>query len=239
MSEIKVVGSVFGKEASVTPTSKLRALMPMPAVMQVIDVVIASKINDFVDATLPTHSGAWIGAVPRTQPLDITHGLQSVIEKSLDDHSRGCIAQADIEKYYDSLPVLRVVRWLDANGLELAWCAAALRHQLLPKVSLRTSNSITVLGSRSAGSLTGTRVAGALGRVSVEEALIALADPLMNIGFPGPGGARLTIATYVDNMFSASVCPRSATSMLQLIEARLLELWVLHIKPESRVYMVA
>ena len=47
------------------------------------------------------------------------------------------------------------------------------------------------------------------------------------------------MATYTDNLFSASTCPGNAITMLQLVEARLLELWGLRIKPGSREYMVA
>ena len=47
--------------------------------------------------------------------------------------------------------------------------AAAARQQLLPRVSLRVGDVSAELGKRSRGSLTGSRVAGALGRIFVEE----------------------------------------------------------------------
>ena len=49
------------------------------------------------------------------------------------------IAQADIEKYYVSLLVLRVVRWLIARGAFAAHATCVIRHQMCPKVILRYS----------------------------------------------------------------------------------------------------
>ena len=74
--------------------------------------------------------------VPGTPTLDIAHGLQAVIEKGLDDRSQGGIAQQDIQKYYDSVDIFLVIRWLQGRGVPVALCAAVLRHQILPQVVL-------------------------------------------------------------------------------------------------------
>ena len=73
---------------------------------------------------------------PKTQCLDIAHGLQSVIEKGLDDHGSRAVAQCDIQCYYDSLPVLKIARWMLTAGIEPSLVACALQHQMLPKVDL-------------------------------------------------------------------------------------------------------
>ena len=46
------------------------------------------------------------------------------------------------------------------------------------------------------------------------------------------------MATYVDNLFAVSTCPENAIAMLQMMEDRLGYLWGLHIKPDSREYML-
>ena len=125
MSEIVVSGRAFGKESSVTPATALRAILPLPAVMQVLDVLLPAAVEDHVSRVLPAVPECFVGARPRTQCLDIAHGLQTVIEKGLDNFGGAAVAQADIEKYYDSLPVLRIARWLIAHGTppsHAAWC---------------------------------------------------------------------------------------------------------------------
>ena len=61
--------------------------------------------------------------------------------------------------------------------------AAAARHQLLPKVSLRVGDIDADLGKRSRGSLTGSRVAGALGRIPVEAMLGKMSEAAGSVVF--------------------------------------------------------
>ena len=102
MSSIVVKGRVFGKESSTTPATSLRSILPLPAVMQILDVLIPSTLESHVRTLLPCVPECFIGAVPGTQCLDVAHGLQSVIEKGLDNFGAAAVAQSDIEKYYDS-----------------------------------------------------------------------------------------------------------------------------------------
>ena len=80
----------------------------------------------------------FIGGFEGTQCLDIAHGLQTVIEKGLDNFGAAAMAQADIEKYYDSLPVLRIARWLVSNGTPAYHAACLVRHQMCPRIALRS-----------------------------------------------------------------------------------------------------
>ena len=85
--------------------------------MQILDSILAKKINDFIDDSLPLPPGTYEAARPRTQPLDIAHGLQTVLERALDNRSEGAIAQCDIKQFYDNIPTLRCMRYLEARGL--------------------------------------------------------------------------------------------------------------------------
>jgi hypothetical protein len=239
MAEMRLRGRVEGKEASVSPPAKLRAITPLPAILQVADVIVADRIHSFISRTLVAPKGCWVGALPKTQPLEITHGLQSVIEKGLDDRGAAAVAQADIEKYYDSLPVVLVAQWLEHHGFCRSWCAAAVRMQLLPSVELAAGSVTVSIGHRSAGSLTGSRVAGALGRVPVEETMAARAHIWQCDGFPGPPGTVLTLASYVDNLFAASRTIPGAVRILEDAETHLAARWRLRIKPSSRSCMAA
>ena len=98
---------------------------------------------------------------------------------------------------------------------------------------MRYGNVAAQLGHRSAGTLLGTRVVGALGRILVEEAFAALVVPREQLGFPGPHGVTLSVASYADNLFAVSTTPARAIGMLELVEARL------EAKLTSRECMVA
>ena len=151
MSNIQVRGKVFGKESSVALASGLRAILPMPAVMQIMDVILAGFFNDFLSTVFQEIPGCFVGARPKTQCLDIAHGLQSVIENGLDDFGRSAIAQSDIEKYYDSLPCLKIAAWLVARGANEKHVACLLRHQMCPRVILVLGTLQIAIDDRSVG----------------------------------------------------------------------------------------
>ena len=136
MSSITVRGLVFGKISSSTQVEKTRAILPQPALMTIVDAMIASKLNTQIDEVLPSLDGCVVGARPKTQCLDIAHGLQSVIEKGLDDQGSGAVAQCDIQCYYDSLPALKIARWMLTAVIAPSLVACALRHQMLRKADL-------------------------------------------------------------------------------------------------------
>jgi hypothetical protein len=81
------------------------------------------------------------------------------------------IAKADIETFYDSLNMILVALWLQDHGLAKADCARVVRLQLLPRLVLHIGGAKAIFKCRACGSLTGSRVAGALGRVPVEDTM--------------------------------------------------------------------
>ena len=179
-----------------------------------------------------------MGARPKTQILDIAHGLHLALEKALDDHSRGAIAQLDIEKYYDSIRLLIVGRWLVSHGCPVALAACALRQQMMPQVSLNISGVDVAIPARSCGSLTGSRVAGTLARVPVESTIQARHAHWKRWGFKCDRGA-LTVSTYVDNLYSVSHSLAGAIAILDDFAEVLASSWRLRIKPSSRLCLVA
>ena len=171
MSHIIVKGHLFGKESSVTTAASTRAILPLPSVMQVLDVLLLDSFDDLLSTLLPEAPGCFIGARPRTQCLDIAHGLQTVIEKGLDNSGAAAIAQADIEKYYDSLPVLRIARWLVDHGVSAHHVACLVRHQMCPGIVLKSGSIEFELADRTVGGLTGSRTAGCLGASRLKQLL--------------------------------------------------------------------
>ena len=72
--------------------------------------------------------------------MDIAFPASIAIERGLDSKSKMCVAQEDIEKYYDNLVVLRVARWLEqrSDSIDL----------ITTLVSMRVLKSSTALVSR-------------------------------------------------------------------------------------------
>ena len=93
MSWYCINGKLFGKRSATSPAADLRAILPLSAILQIIDAALAAFTNQFVDEIMPPVKGCWVGARPGTQALEIAHGLHFVIEKGLDLKSKAAIAQ--------------------------------------------------------------------------------------------------------------------------------------------------
>ena len=238
MAQVCVGGHVFGKGTATPFVHQLRSITPLSALMKICDAVLSAKIHAVIDRVCPVPPGCYVAARPLTQPLDVVHGLQAVIEKGLDAEGKSCIMQADIEKYYDSLSPLQVVCWLEANGLEASVCAAALRHQLMPRIRLSACNAEAVIAARASGTITGSRTAGALGRVPVESTFRERWQHWQPHGFPCGRSHNLTACVYVDNLFVASVSFTGASFIMHDIEHQLLRVWGLQFKADSREAML-
>jgi len=238
MSSIVVKGRVFGKESCTAPATSLRSILPLPAVMQILDVLIPSCLERHVRELLPSVPECFVGAVPGTQCLDIAHGLQSVIEKGLDNFGAAAIAQSDIEKFYDSLPILRIMRWLTSRGVPANAAACAVRHQMCPTVVLKVGSSEVKIGGRTVGGMTGSRTAGFLGRIPVEAIIADRRSHWRPHGFR-TDSSPLCLCTWVDNLFSASDSLAGALYILDDFESQLQQHWHMNIKRSSRCCMVS
>ena len=115
MSSITIQGRVFAKCQGAMLATKTRAILPLPSILTILDCIFAYWWQPVIDALFPQLDSVFIGARPHTQTLDIMHGLQSVIEKGLDAHGCSAIAQMDIRRYYDSIPIVRVYRYFVAK----------------------------------------------------------------------------------------------------------------------------
>ena len=187
---------------------------------------------------LPPVPECFVGAIPGTQCLDAALGLQSVIEKGLDNFGAAAVAQSDIEKYYDSLPILRIMRWLTSRGVPANAAACAVRHQMCPTVVLKVGSSEVKIGGRTVGGMTGSRTAGFLGRVPVEAIIAERHSHWKPHGFQ-TGSSPLCLCTWVDNLFSASSSLAGAIYILEDFESQLQKHWHMNIKGSSRCCMVS
>ena len=112
-----------------------------------------------------------------------------------------------------------------------------VRHQMLPRVDLCVGSLRIAIGARCFGGLTGSRVAGALGRVPVE---CTIADRWMHwqaFGFDVGADAPLTLSAYVDNLYSCSTTMSGAINILEDAAEQLQSTWGQGIKASSRMVL--
>ena len=238
MSSFSVPCLLYGKENAWPTPQKLRGISPLPAALQIVDVMLARMVNDKVTDTCVQRPGVWIAGRPQTQVLDIAHGAHLMIEKALDDHSRGAAATSDIERFYGNVRLVLVARWLEHHGFPRGWCAALLRFQFFKDINVNIGNLTFNMQGRSCGTLTGSRTAGAAARLAVESSVLACSEGWDTKGYQ-VGTVSLTAATSIDNFFAISSSAQGAVAILDNLAAHLRKRWKLNIKPSSREFIAA
>ena len=237
MSGVHVEGKCLGKMSPVTEVKDIRAVLPMPAFLQVADVLVSNRLHTFIDTCLPVPAGAMVSARPKTQGAEVSFAVQLAVEKSLDNGSKGAIAQCDVQAHYDTVSGLKITNWLNNKGADRAVTTTALRMQLVCKVSLQSGAMNIVIGNRSNGSLTGSRVAGAWGRVPVETTIAKRNNDWKRQGWQTTG-ETLTVATYVDNLFALGRDADAAIDICNDFGKHLAADWGQKIKPSSKQLLV-
>ena len=153
-------------------------------------------------------------------------------------HGRAAIAQMDIRRYYDSIPVVRIHHYLVNRGCSASAAACLLRLHCCPAVPLSWGVSCITIKGRTVGALTGTRTAGLLGRVPVEDVIQKRHHCWEKLAFKTTTDT-LALATYVDNIFSTGHSAEDAVSILQDCEQHLFHSRNLVIGADSKSFMCA
>jgi len=95
---------------------------------------------------------------------------------------------------------------------------------MLPRIALRAGPVASPIENRSKGGVTGSRVAGALGLVPVEEAMRSRRALSPQYAATTAGG-ELTLSSYVDNLFSISDSPMGAVWIQEDFEEHVQSKW--------------
>jgi len=169
VSAMEVPGRVLGKEGPVSVVGKLRVILPLPALLQVVDAILPALLESYLTSLLPRVPECLVAGRPFTQVLDLAHGVQCVLEKGLDDFGCAASAQCDIQQTYDSLPLVTICLWLVGNGVPQGLAAAALRHQACPRIVLLAAGA--AMHQFKTAALVGLRVPGLL--ASLQEFLLS------------------------------------------------------------------
>ena len=243
MASLHFSGNVLAKKAGAVPAAKTRVIMPLPVAAALADAILETVLETYVEQIFPAVDGFWEGARKGTQSLEITAGLQLVIEKGLDEESRSAIAAADIKAFYDSYSVLAIIRFLADKGFPGAWGAALLRLHCLPRMVLCVARTHEVtLQGRTIGAMTGSRSARAMGRVPV---LATVADRIhvwRQWAYTcriGSAHHTFVLCSYVDNLYATAHERASACAILDDCEAHLTANWGLVMGSDSRSTMAA
>ena len=153
-------------------------------------------------------------------------------------HGRSAVCQADIRSYYDELPTLALCHFMVRIGIPTSLVAVCLRIQLLPVISLSFADVTVRLEKRTKGGLTGTRTAGALGRIPILDLIATREHTWRAKGFKlgsDPNTSSITMATYIDNLYAVSDGVEGAISIMSDAEQYLLSNWHLTLKPSSKL----
>ena len=144
----------------------------------------------------------------------------------------------DIQRFYDSLPVLAICRHLITCSGEIALSMCLLRLHMCPVVVLSFSEVSVPFPVRTVGALTGTRTAGLIGRVPLED-VVQLRHSQWELSAFKTDRSVLALAVYVDNIFSTGRDADGAVAILQDCEAYLEQRWGLHIGGDSKFFLCA
>ena len=237
MSSLTCTARPAGKVNNTPTLDEIRLIIPQSTIMGVVDGTLAMYLGKFLDDHLPNpiSFGVLIGARPKTQVLDVTHVVQTTVEKAIDSESKGGIAQADIRQFYDTISILRISRWLEREGFPIEWLCAIIRHQLMTTVQVSTLASAQshVVRNRCIGGLTGSRTAVTVARIPVETTLGRLARNWQQKGFM----RKISVSSWVDNLFAIADSCSGAIEMLAEAEKCLWDEWGHTFKPSSLEYM--
>ena len=106
--EQTIAARVYGKESHEPIASECRAILPLPSLLTLADIIVSTKLQKWLCSNFKVPKSVFIGGRPGTQCLDIAFGTQLVVEKGLDEKSAGAISSCDIRRFYDSICVLSV-----------------------------------------------------------------------------------------------------------------------------------
>ena len=124
----------FGKVSSNSTLKDLRGIIPPSTLLRLLDRLLAVSLEAHLYRIIPAIPGCYVGARRCTQTRDLGHGIALLVEKGLDDRGRASMVQGDVARYFDSLPVLRIVRWLFDRHVDIELLSAIVRHQLLTQI---------------------------------------------------------------------------------------------------------
>ena len=234
-----VDGRTAAKVSGPALSSQIRSILPMPTILMIFDCIIDKELQEIVSQAASQCSNGYLEcAIRRRQILDCTFALTMHLEKCLDAHGKGAIAGADIKAFYDTLDPLLIFRWLVGRGDHRAVAASFLRLHCLPEVILSVGTVKTTIKHRTVGVFTGSRSAGAAGRIPLIDISLRRMHVWEQLAAKY-GDVYTCIASFIDNIYTASFDPINTMLILSDVELQLNNSWRLQLGPASKFVMPA
>jgi hypothetical protein len=234
LKDFTIAARVYSKTGTHPLSADTRVILPLGAIGGVCDAILAEKLQEAVDKIWGVHVVQWQGARSGTQCLEIASSAHIALERFADDAGQGCIGQADVRRYYDSVDLLRVGRCLSSRGADDGIVRAVLNFQMLPGVTLNCPFGTVAIHSRTLGTLTGSRCAGVLGQIPVLD-ICELESTFLQAHAWTACGNRSPVMTWVDNLFWFAKSIYSAVAIGARLEDRLKVRWNLQLKADSKI----
>ena len=246
------------KAAGPIRAEKTRVILPLNAMMQILDAILAHLLEELIEKIFPKSSRPALcyhgGTEPRTQPMDIAHAVQMLVERGLDSKSMMTVAQQDIKSYYDNIDILQILKFITGKGEHpeaQSISRALLNMHTKTKVSIEVGGAQCSIEGRTSGVLTGTRTAGKMGKIQWLHAcqqrhavwemwsIDVTEEPIGTPDQPQQVGPRkkLGICTWIDNFYCAASTTQAACAIAEDVEAFLKEHWGLEMGADSNKFM--
>ena len=143
-----------------------------------------------------------------------------MIERGCDSCSAACVGSADVEKFYDCLPLLQLCKHLVKLGIPHNLLSTCLSFQMFPKIKLSLLGTDVLVNHRSRGGLTGSRVAGVFGKVVGLDLACACEGSWESLSLD-LGFRVISTALWIDDLFSFAPTPENAVGILEIAEEHL------------------
>ena len=230
---------VAAKKSGCITADQTRAIVPFPTTLALMDIVVAKLLEQIVDVFAATVNPSYLEVAKKhRQILDLTFSAAMHIEKSLDCHGRGAVAQADVRQFYDHLCPIQLFHWIRRQQHYSNLAAALLRLHTLPLLELSVGSCSHRIDARTLGVFTGTRSAGVAARIPLLDVALALQD-----GWPRRASSYnnvcCAVGSYVDNLVSLAASPSDAMDVLEEFGYELNSRWQLSFGAESKEFIVA
>ena len=237
METLVLHGQAKAKSGAI-PHSKIRTILPMLGILSILDYVVAKRVYLVADAFSEKLPFGFLECAKRhRQCLDIAFPASIVIERSLDKFYQAAISQQDIKQYYESLQPLKVANWIGSVMEKDALAATSLRMHTCPLVVLRSGGYEAAFKSRTGGTFTGSRSAGAVGRIPLLETVHSRMHFWFGFCFKA-ADKHFALATFVDNLVVPANTPVNASTIQRDIEEHLQRRWGLQLGADSKELVI-
>ena len=238
MEMLTLRGRVKAKKPGAIPASKIRTILPMPCILSLLDSVVAKRVHQLADSFAQRVPFGFLECAKKhRQCLDAVFPSSIIIERSLDNMSQATISQQDVKQYYDYLQPLKIADWIHSVMHDVELAATLLRIHVCPLIILQVASFEAVFKHRTVGMCTGSRSAGAAGRLPLLEAADSRM-PVWETKCFHQCGRPFALATFVDNLIVPALTPQDAIYVQNDIAAHLLSRWGLLIGRDSKELLV-